>query len=56
MAAAIGRESDDAYYVEATRALADNLRCDIIEFPGHHDVFFHMPEEFAKAIQSTFEQ
>jgi hypothetical protein len=53
MVTATGRDSDDAYYVQATRALAAKLGCDNIEFPGHHDVSFWMPEEFANVILST---
>ena len=51
MVTATGRDSDDAYYVQATRALATRLGCENVEFPGHHDVSFSMPEEFANAIQ-----
>ncbi|HKO64391.1 MAG TPA: alpha/beta hydrolase [Candidatus Nitrosocosmicus sp.] len=50
---ATGIESNDAYYVKATRALAAELGCSSVEFPGHHDVCFWMPKEFASAIQST---
>jgi pimeloyl-ACP methyl ester carboxylesterase len=53
MVTATGRDSDDAYYVQATKALAAKLGCENIEFPGHHDVSFWMPEEFANAILST---
>jgi pimeloyl-ACP methyl ester carboxylesterase len=57
MVVAVGRDSgDDAYYVQASRALADKLGCATIEFPGHHDVSFWMPEEFANAIRRTVEQ
>lgn len=57
MVVAVGRDSgDDAYYVQASRALADKLGCATIEFPGHHDVSFWMPEEFADAIRRTVEQ
>jgi pimeloyl-ACP methyl ester carboxylesterase len=56
MVTATGRDSDDAYYVQATRALAAKLGCENIEFPGHHDVSFWMPEEFANAILSTLER
>jgi pimeloyl-ACP methyl ester carboxylesterase len=53
MVTATGRESDDAYYVQATKALAARLGCENIEFPGHHDVPFWMPEEFADATRRT---
>ncbi len=53
MVTATGRDSDDAYYEQATKALAAKLGCENIEFPGHHDVSFWMPEEFANAILST---
>ena len=53
---AIGRDSDDAYYVQATKALAAKLGCENVEFPGHHDVSFWMPEEFANAILSTLKR
>jgi hypothetical protein len=56
MVTAVGRESDNAYYVQATRALADKLGCENLEFPGHHDLSFWMPKEFASAIQSTLER
>jgi pimeloyl-ACP methyl ester carboxylesterase len=46
---AVGKDSNDAYYVQSTRALA-KLGCEIIEFPGHHGASLYMPEEFAKAI------
>ncbi len=50
---AVGADSNNAYYVQATRALASELGCDNIDFPGHHDVCFWMPKEFANAIKST---
>ena len=53
MVTATGKDSDDAYYVQATRALAAKLGCENVEFPGHHDVSFWMPEEFANAILRT---
>jgi pimeloyl-ACP methyl ester carboxylesterase len=56
MVTATGRDSDDAYYVQATRALAAKLGCENVEFPGHHDVSFWMPEEFANAVLSTLKQ
>ena len=56
MVTATGRDSDDAYYLQATKALAAKLGCENVEFPGHHDVSFWMPEEFANAIQSTLKQ
>jgi pimeloyl-ACP methyl ester carboxylesterase len=56
MVTATGGDSDDAYYVQATRALAAKLRCENVEFPGHHDVSFWMPEEFANTILSTLKQ
>ena len=51
-----GRDSDDAYYVQTTRALSARLGCENVEFPGHHDVSFWMPEEFANAIMSTLKR
>ena len=56
MVIATGRDSDDAYYVQTTRALAARLRCENVEFPGHHDVSFWMPEEFANAILSMLKR
>jgi pimeloyl-ACP methyl ester carboxylesterase len=56
MVTATGRDSDDVYYVQATRALADKIRCENVEFQGHHDVSFWMPEEFANAILSTLKR
>jgi pimeloyl-ACP methyl ester carboxylesterase len=56
MVTATGRDSDDAYYVQATRALAAKLECENVEFPSHHDVSFWMPEEFANAVLSTLKQ
>jgi pimeloyl-ACP methyl ester carboxylesterase len=53
MVTATGRDSDDAYYVQATKALAARLGCDNVEFPGHHDVSFWMPQEFANAVRNT---
>jgi len=50
---AVGADSNNAYYVQATRALASELECNSVEFPGHHDVCFWMPKEFANAIKST---
>jgi pimeloyl-ACP methyl ester carboxylesterase len=50
---AVGVNSNDAYYVQATKALAAELGCDNVEFPGHHDVCFWMPKEFANAIKNT---
>jgi hypothetical protein len=40
MVTAVGRDSDDAQYVQSTRVLASKLRCKFIEFPGRHDVSF----------------
>jgi pimeloyl-ACP methyl ester carboxylesterase len=56
MVAATGRDSDDAYYVQATKALAARVGCDNVEFPGHHDVSFWMPREFANAVSNTLKQ
>ena len=56
MVTAIGRDSGNAYYVQTTRALAAKLGCENIEFPGHHDLSFWMPNEFATAIQKTLER
>lgn len=56
MVTAIGRDSDNAYYVQTTRALAVALGCENIEFPGHHDLSLWMPKEFANAIQKTLER
>jgi pimeloyl-ACP methyl ester carboxylesterase len=56
MVVAVGRDSDNAYYVQASNVLAVKLGCKNIEFPGHHDVSFWMPEEFANAIRQTIEQ
>ena len=56
MVTAVGRDSDNAYYVQTTRALAAKLGCENIEFPGHHDLSFWMPKEFANAIQKTLER
>ena len=56
MVTATGRDSDDAYYVQATKALAAKLGCENVEFPGHHDVSFWMPEQFANAIQSALKR
>jgi hypothetical protein len=53
MVTAVGRESDNAYYVQTTMALAAKLGCENVEFPGHHDVSFWMPEEFASTIRQT---
>jgi pimeloyl-ACP methyl ester carboxylesterase len=56
MVTAIGRESDNAYYVQATRALAAKLGCENVEFPGHHDVSFWMPKDFANAIRQILKR
>jgi pimeloyl-ACP methyl ester carboxylesterase len=56
MVTATGRESDGAYYVQATKALAASLGCENIEFPGHHDVSFWMPKEFAEATRQAIKQ
>ncbi len=53
--AAVGRDSDDAYYVQSTRMLANKLGCEIHEYPGHHGASLYMPEEFSKAIRKTLE-
>jgi hypothetical protein len=50
---ATGIDSNDACYVQTTKALTAELGCSHVEFPGHHDVCFWMPKEFANAIQST---
>jgi pimeloyl-ACP methyl ester carboxylesterase len=56
MVTAIGIDSDNAYYVQTTRALAAKLGCENIEFPGHHDLSLWMPKEFANTIQKTLER
>jgi pimeloyl-ACP methyl ester carboxylesterase len=56
MVTATGKESDEAYYVQATKALAARLGCENTEFPGHHDVSFWMPEEFAAATRRAIKQ
>ena len=56
MVTATGRDSDDAYYVQATRALAARLGCENVVFPGHHDVSSWMPEEFADAVLTTLKR
>jgi pimeloyl-ACP methyl ester carboxylesterase len=53
---ATGIDSNDAYYVHATRALTAELGCNSVEFPGHHDVCFWMPKEFANAVQSALKR
>jgi pimeloyl-ACP methyl ester carboxylesterase len=53
---ATGRDSDDAYYVQATGALASKLGCENVEFPGHHDISLWMPKEFATAIHKVLKQ
>ena len=50
MVTAVGRDSDDAHYVQSTRALASKLCCKCIEFPGQHDVSFYMPQEFSTPL------
>ena len=56
MIIAVGRDSDNAYYVQTARALAAKLGCENVVFPGHHDVSYWMPEEFANAIWHTLER
>ncbi|HKR74033.1 MAG TPA: alpha/beta hydrolase [Candidatus Nitrosocosmicus sp.] len=56
MVTATGMDSNDAYYVQTTKALSADLGCNNVEFPGHHDVSFWMPKEFAVAIQDTLDQ
>ncbi len=56
MVTATGRDSDDAYYVQATKVLASKVGCENVEFPGHHDVSYWMPEKFADAIENTLKQ
>jgi pimeloyl-ACP methyl ester carboxylesterase len=56
MVTAVGTDSDDAYYVQATRVLAAKLGCENVEFPGHHDVSFWKPREFANAIRQTLKR
>ena len=53
MVTATGR---DSVLCPATRAVAARLGCENVEFPGHHDVSFWMPEEFANAVLSTLKQ
>lgn len=51
--AAVGIESDDAYYVQFTKALVTSLGYPCIKFPGQHIVSFYVPEEFSKDARST---
>jgi hypothetical protein len=55
MVVAVGTDSDDAYYVQSTRIVAANLGCGCVEFPGHHDVSFYMPDEFSSAVRNTID-
>jgi hypothetical protein len=52
----MGKEGYDAYYVQATKALASKVGCETVVFLGHHDVSFWMPEEFATAIRQTLKR
>ena len=56
MITAVGRDSDDSQYVQATRALTSRLRCKCVEFPGQHDVSFYMPQEFANTTGNAIER
>jgi hypothetical protein len=56
MIVAIGKDSDGAYYVHASNAFVSKLGCEKVEFPGHHDLSFWMPEEFANVIRLTLDQ
>lgn len=56
MVTAVGRDSDDAYYVQTAKALAAKLGCKNVVFPGHHDVSFWMPKEFADATRRTIKE
>ena len=53
MVVAVGAESDDAYYVRATREIASRIGCRCIKFPGQHDASFYIPEEFTNALRNT---
>ncbi len=55
MVVAVGTDSDNAYYVQSTRIVAANLGCECVEFPGHHDASFYMPEEFSSAVRNTID-
>ena len=55
MIIAVGRDSDNADHVQTARAPAAKLGCENVVFPGHHDVSYWMPEEFANAIWHTLE-
>ena len=51
--AAVGIESDDAYYVKSTKEIASRLRCPLFNFPGQHVAFFYLPKEFSMALKNT---
>jgi hypothetical protein len=50
--AAVGVESDDAYYVQSTKEIASRLRCPCVHFPGQHIAYFYLPEEFSNALKN----
>jgi hypothetical protein len=38
------------------RVLTGKLGCENVQFPGHHDVSFWIPEEFANATRRTIKE
>ncbi len=52
MVAAVGIESNDAYYVQSTKEMALKLGCACVKFPGQHIASFYVPEEFSNAVKN----
>ena len=39
------------FYAETARILAENLRCEMVTFPGHHGSFVDMPDQWVATLR-----
>lgn len=54
MVTSAGIESGDAYYARPAAIIAERVGCDVVKFPGYHNVFQHLPAEFAATLCELF--
>lgn len=55
VAVGYGEHGGNAFYARTTVPQAEILKCPRVEFPGHHQGFESVPEEFYKVLMETFE-
>ena len=48
-----GSLAGDYRQVRISRAMADELGCPLVTFPGHHHAYEDRPDEFARSLAET---